>query len=154
MLEDQSVHCQVRCCNHTLSGATVNNNIASLIGLTIGEVHVIFKLAGEYAALSESPLAYVEWFTPLGVRDKDIGMYSISRSTRHHRRRASIIPINQIQRTCHLIPVFGSCMNRTWNRYNVARRSQRFFVNPYLRHSDFVIFRFLVDRWLKSKDER
>lgn len=81
-------------------------------------------------------------------------MFSISRSTRNHRRRASIIPITHIERTCHLIPVWGSAMDKSWTQGNVLQHSQRFFVNPYLRHSDFVIFRMLVvDRWLDATEE-
>ncbi|KAI0692291.1 hypothetical protein BC835DRAFT_1407084 [Cytidiella melzeri] len=122
-------------------------------GLTVGEVHVIFNLPMEYQVISKHPLALVEWFTPLNARAKDVGMYSISRSTRYHRCHMSIIPITQIKRTCHLNPVFGSVMNKDWNRENILQLSQRFLVNPYLRHSDFVILGHHVDRWLEDSNQ-
>ncbi|KAI0687640.1 hypothetical protein BC835DRAFT_1286335 [Cytidiella melzeri] len=122
-----------------------------IAGLTVGEVHLIFNVPRKYQAASECPLAYMEWFTGLESWNHSIGMFSVSPSTRNHRRRASIIPITQIQRTCHLIPVFGTAMDTTWTRENVAQRSHKFFVNPYLRHTDFVLLRLLVDRWLESK---
>ncbi|KAI0693079.1 hypothetical protein BC835DRAFT_1306895 [Cytidiella melzeri] len=104
-------------------------------GLTVGEVHLIFNVPRKYEAVSKDPLAYIEWFTSLDVRNHNIGMFSISRSTRNHRR------------------LFGTVMDKTWTRDNVAQRSQKFYVNPYLRHSDFVLLRLLVDKWLESKDK-
>ncbi|KZT11769.1 uncharacterized protein LAESUDRAFT_609333, partial [Laetiporus sulphureus 93-53] len=54
------------------------------------------------------PLAYVEWFTPFHAKDTVTGMYIISHSMRQHYRYAAMIPITEIVRTCHLIPVWGS----------------------------------------------
>ncbi|KAI0683644.1 hypothetical protein BC835DRAFT_1409355 [Cytidiella melzeri] len=103
-----------------------------IAGLTVGEVHLIFNVPRKYQAASECPLAYMEWFTGLESWNHSIGMFSVSPSSRNHRCHASIIPITQIQRTCHLIPVFGTAMDTTWTRENVAQRSHKFFVNPYL----------------------
>lgn len=114
------------------------------------EIHVLFRLPPEHAAVSSHLLAYVEWFTPLGsVYNADVGMFSLSRSTHNHQRRLSIIPISQVERTCHLIPVFGAEIDKSWTREKISRLSTRFFVNPYFRHSDFVILRLLVDRWIE-----
>ncbi|KAI9060152.1 hypothetical protein FKP32DRAFT_1539560, partial [Trametes sanguinea] len=53
------------------------------------------------------PLAYVEWFTPFHSVDEVTGMYVVSPSTRQRQRFASIIPLSDIVRTCHLIPCWG-----------------------------------------------
>ncbi|GJE87026.1 hypothetical protein PsYK624_031090 [Phanerochaete sordida] len=80
-----------------------------------------------------------------------LGMYHVKRSTRHGRQYASVIPIDDIIRTCHLLPQWGRMMDKTWSPENVLQKCPRFYVNPYLRHSDFVVFRLLLDRRLKSK---
>ena len=70
-------------------------------------------------------------------------MYQVSRSTRSHRRRASIIPISQIEHSVHLIPKFGRVMDVTWSMDNVLEVCKTFYVNPYVRHLDFLLFRYL-----------
>jgi len=112
-------------------------------GLTVGQVRVIFQLPEEFGTF-QHPLAYVEWFTAFGSPVPDLGMYQVSRSSRHHRRRASIIPVTQIERTVHLIPKFGRQMDSSWNSENVLELCKIFFVNPYLRHLDFLLFRYLL----------
>ncbi len=122
------------------------------IGLRVARVRAIFELPIEYAHLSNKPLTYVEWFTPFNVRDTDLGMYSITASTHSHRRRASILPLSQIVRTCYLIPHWSRAIDHTWTQDNVMEKYKKFYVNPYLRHSDFVIFCLLLDRWLKNNE--
>jgi hypothetical protein len=68
-----------------------------LLGLTVGQVRVIFQLPGEFG-IFQHPLAYVEWFTAFQTPVADLDMYKLSRSFRHHRRRATIIPVTQIER--------------------------------------------------------
>ncbi|EKM48018.1 uncharacterized protein PHACADRAFT_55864, partial [Phanerochaete carnosa HHB-10118-sp] len=65
------------------------------------------------------PLAYVEWFTPLQVRDLKLGMYSVARSTVSQKRRTSVISVDQIIRTCHLLPIFGKRVDLTWSPVNI-----------------------------------
>ncbi|KAJ7623731.1 hypothetical protein FB45DRAFT_980504 [Roridomyces roridus] len=87
-----------------------------------------------------TPLAYVEWYTPLTQLDPNLGMYKIAPATHAHRRRASIIPITQISRSCHLIPRFSRKIDRTLTADNVLDRCNVFYINCYLRHVDFVLF--------------
>lgn len=70
-------------------------------------------------------------------------MYKTSRSSRQRRRNASIIPVSQIARSCHLIPVFGQEIDPQWTINNVLEESKEFYVNHYLRHLDFVLMRYL-----------
>lgn len=50
-----------------------------------------------------------------------------------------------VTRTCHLIPRFGSKIDRTWTMDNVLDIAPAFYLNPYLRHHDFFLLRYLVD---------
>ncbi|OCH83867.1 hypothetical protein OBBRIDRAFT_742550 [Obba rivulosa] len=92
------------------------------------------------------PLVYVKWFTPFNTHDRVNGLYTLSRSTCQHRRFASIIPITDIICSCHLIPVWGTSMDRTWMSDTVVELCKKFYFNSYLRHHDFVEFQYLVDR--------
>ncbi|KAJ3558680.1 hypothetical protein NM688_g777 [Phlebia brevispora] len=122
--------------------------------LAVAEVRAIFQLAGEHSCQYSKPLAYVQWFTSFQARNNTVGMYTVSHSTHNHRHRASVIPITDIEWTCHLIPVWGVHTDYTVTRHNALERYTKFYVNLYLRHYDFVIFRLLLDRWLRKQNER
>ncbi|KAI9057363.1 hypothetical protein FKP32DRAFT_1584219 [Trametes sanguinea] len=118
-------------------------------GLRAARVRLIFELPKMYDAralgLSE-PLAYVEWFTPFHSVDEVTGMYVVSPSTRQRQRFASIIPLSDIVRTCHLIPCWGKRIQRRVIVGDILdNTSLRFFLNPYLRHHDFVLLRLLTN---------
>jgi hypothetical protein len=82
----------------------------------VGQVHCIFSLpvVGVKAWFSNKPppehLAYVEWFTPFsrlhpGCHHR---LYKISRHCLNGVQQASIIPVELIQQSVHLIPDFGA----------------------------------------------
>jgi len=74
-------------------------------------------------------------------------MYKVSMSTRDGGyANASIIPITHIVRSCHLIPAFGDRIDYSWTQDNVLKKSLDFFLNPYLRHLDFFLLRYVDDR--------
>ncbi|KAI0342945.1 hypothetical protein BDW22DRAFT_1439756 [Trametopsis cervina] len=138
---------------HRINSATGN----PLEGLTVGRVRAIFRIPEtlhQHAQTLDNPFVYIEWFSRFHKYDIDSGSFSVVPSQRNHRRRVSIIPITDIVRTCHLIPHWGRVMDTTWTQANVLDRCKSFYVNPYLRHSDFVIFRFLVDKWQKARQRR
>ncbi|KAJ7052173.1 hypothetical protein C8F01DRAFT_998440 [Mycena amicta] len=112
----------------------------SLEGLFPGRIRAIFALPIEYGRF-ETPLAYIEWYKPLTTRDDTLGMFKISAATQNNRRRASIIPVTLINRSCHLIPRFPRQIDRTLTSDNVLDRAKNFYLNPYLRHIDFVLLR-------------
>ncbi|KAJ7933143.1 hypothetical protein B0H13DRAFT_1532912, partial [Mycena leptocephala] len=60
------------------------------------------------------PVAYVDWFKPLQRPVADLGMHQVSLSSHNHRQRSSIIPVSDIVRSCHLIPVFGRTADLGW----------------------------------------
>jgi hypothetical protein len=119
-----------------------SNLIHCSLGLTVGQVRVIFLLPSKYGSFKH-PLAYVEWFTLFHSPVADLGMYQVSRSTRSSRRRASIIPVTQIERSIHLIPKFGRVMNITWSVNDILELCKTFYVNLYVRHLDFLLFCYL-----------
>ncbi|KAJ7612278.1 hypothetical protein FB45DRAFT_875154 [Roridomyces roridus] len=75
-----------------------------LEGLRVAQVKVIFKLPNHYPVKSDTPLAYVEWFTPFKSPNALDGYYHLSRSTRTHRPYAEIISADRIVRSAMLIP--------------------------------------------------
>ncbi|KAJ7131567.1 hypothetical protein C8R43DRAFT_930595, partial [Mycena crocata] len=112
----------------------------SLDGLFAGRVRAVFALPVEYGMFSV-PLAYVEWFKPLTQVDADLGMYKLSPATQAQRRRSSIIPVTYISRSCHLIPRFSHRIDRTLTTDDVLDRCKSFYLNCYLRHTDFALLR-------------
>ncbi|KAH9913802.1 uncharacterized protein BXZ73DRAFT_55309 [Epithele typhae] len=117
--------------------------VVSVEGLRVARVRAIFRVPATFGARFEHPLAYVEWFTPFREPDPITGMFRVSVSTHHRRHRSSIIPITSIVRSCHLIPVWGRSVDPTWTTDNVLDKCQKFYVNPYLRHHDFILLRYL-----------
>ncbi|KAH9923117.1 uncharacterized protein BXZ73DRAFT_91463 [Epithele typhae] len=105
-------------------------------GLRVARVRAIFRMPAGFGTHFKHPLAYVECVN---------GMFRVSVSTNNYRRRSSIIPVTSIVRSCHLIPVWGREVDRTWTTDNVLDKCERFFLNPYLRHHDFVLLRYLRD---------
>ncbi|KAJ7758140.1 hypothetical protein DFH07DRAFT_903576 [Mycena maculata] len=109
-------------------------------GLCVGRVRVIFCLFEEFGG-SKEPLVYVDWFKPLREPVTGIGMHQVSLSSRNHHQNSSIISASDIVRSCHLIPVFGKAVDRTWDSDTVLNQCKIFYLNPYLRHHDFYVFR-------------
>lgn len=123
-------------------------------GLRVAQVQAIFKLPDTFGF--SRPLAYVNWFTPFRTFQPDMGMYLISHSTNTHVRRASIIPVSDIVRSCHLIPVFGRsrASDLGWSAELVLEQCKTFYLNPYLRHHDFYYLRHLHNLHLKRRLEK
>ncbi|KAH9928242.1 hypothetical protein B0H21DRAFT_781211 [Amylocystis lapponica] len=112
--------------------------------LCVAHIHTIFRLPEDYGKqASAHPLVYIEWFTTFHTPIVDVGMYKVSHSTRCHHRRVLIIPVTQIERSCHLIPVLGHQMVQSWMSEDVLDQCKTFYVNPYLCHDDFVLFHYL-----------
>ena len=121
-----------------------------LDGLRVAQVRLIFNLPQEFGS-TPHPLAYVHWYTPFRTFNEDLKMFQITRSTRNHRQRASIIPVTQIVRSCHLVPNFGRAAITTWESHTALDEAPSFYVNPYLRHHDFYLFRHLTDQYRREQ---
>lgn len=121
-------------------------------GISVARVRVIFRLPEDYGIFPH-PLAYVDWYKPLQPPVANIRMHELSLSSRNHRQNSSVIPITDILRSCHLIPLFGKVVNPTWTSDRVLDQCKSFYLNPYLRHHDFYLFRYLVDLYDSRKAE-
>ncbi|KAJ6456801.1 hypothetical protein C8R47DRAFT_996166 [Mycena vitilis] len=120
-------------------------------GLCVARVRVIFRIPSNFGEFSD-PVAYVDWFKPLQAPVAGLGMHQVSLSSRNLRQRSSIIPVSEIARSCHLIPVFGRAADAGWTSDTVLDRSKSFYLNPYLRHHDFYLFRYLVSVHAAKKE--
>ena len=86
---------------------------------------------------------WMEWYTAPTSFDADLGMYSVGLSSTMQERTASVIAISDVLRSCHLVPQWGKSIPRHWSSEDVLDQAHRFYVNPYLRLSDFVLLRYL-----------
>ncbi|TBU21231.1 hypothetical protein BD311DRAFT_678982 [Dichomitus squalens] len=129
--------------------ARTADSLNPLEGLRVARIRAILSLPLSYGQdLSKDPVAFVEWFTPFRTQDADTGMFQVSYSSRNHRRRVSIIPITQIVCSCYLIPKWGKRVDTTWTSANVLDKCTKFYVSPYIRHHDFVLYRYLYDKYI------
>jgi len=112
-----------------------------LQGLRLAQVRVIFTLPPQLGRYDQ-PLAYIKWFTPLNTMDELTGMYIVSRSTRHHRRNAAIVPVEQIARSCHLMAKYsGSITEKGWTSDTVLELATQFYVNTYSSIELFLLIK-------------
>ncbi|PBK70867.1 hypothetical protein ARMSODRAFT_884244 [Armillaria solidipes] len=109
-------------------------------GLHVAQVRAIFNLPSELGEFTQ-PLAYVEWFTPLQRIDEATGMFKIQRSLRAGRPHGAVIPVTYISHSCHLSPSSGRSIDPQYTSDNILESCSTFFLNPYLRHIDFVLLR-------------
>ena len=117
-------------------------------GYRIAQVRVVFELPNQaisevFRSLDTPPkhLAYVEWFTPIpATPDPKHGMYRVSRLTENGRRSASIIQVESIVRSIHLIPQFGPVMPQEWNSFTVMEFCNTFYINPFSNVQSYLTF--------------
>ena len=86
------------------------------VGTRIARVKVIFKLPPQFGPYAH-PLAYVEWYTPLGRIEPVTRMHQIRRSTVNHLPNAEVISVTQIVRGCHLVAKTGKKIDRSWTSH-------------------------------------
>lgn len=106
----------------------------------MAQVRAIFDLPPQFGN-SPLPLAYIEWFTPLGKPDPVSGMYNIRRSTRSRHPNAEIVPVDRIVRSAHLMGKGGRELDKNWTTDNVLDKADSFWVNPYINLDMFVVTR-------------
>jgi hypothetical protein len=129
-----------------LDGASVVFRILSswaqhFLGLQVAQVRLIFSLPDHlHQAHLPQTLAYVEWFTPFQGPHPDSRLYYVMRASHNRGPAVDVIPVDQILRSCHLIPRFGSHCPRAWTPQSVLERATSFFYNPYISLSEFCHF--------------
>ncbi|KAJ3561172.1 hypothetical protein NP233_g10357 [Leucocoprinus birnbaumii] len=112
-------------------------------GHCVAQVRCVFTLA-EKARSRWFPngckfkyFAYVEWFLPFSRAriDSASGLYRITRafedSGPEKHRKASIIPIDYITQSIHLLPKFGPAVPLDWTSDSVLEDCETFYVNTF-----------------------
>ncbi len=107
-------------------------------GLRVAQVRAIFTLPEHLQAPRLAQvLAYVEWFTPFNRPHPDTQMYSVSRSLRYREHVPQVIPANDIVGNCHLLPKFGTAVDRGWSSATVLERCKNFSLNRFITLGEF-----------------
>ncbi|KAF9522133.1 hypothetical protein CPB83DRAFT_872088 [Crepidotus variabilis] len=116
-----------------------NGGRVGVKGYCVGQIHCVFvlpsKVQKEWFPGQSPPshLAYVEWFTPFASLrpGRDHGLYKISKRTTDGQQRASVIPINLIKQSAHLIPAFGPIAPAEWKSSTVLEVASSLYVNCF-----------------------
>lgn len=112
-----------------------------MAGYIVGRVRFVFGVPasakgwfGEsfYNSLPQH-LAYVEWFTPFSSTRPNCNhqMYKISPLKADGHPVASVIHVEMIRQSAHLIPVFGAVAPAHWKSSNILDEAAEFLVNPF-----------------------
>ncbi|KAJ7805230.1 hypothetical protein B0H14DRAFT_3091624 [Mycena olivaceomarginata] len=132
--------------------AIINDGSGKLTGVTgyrVAQVRVVFSLTARHIEGLFPPghyppkhLAYVEWFSAFTAQPEAPHlMYKLTRSLKDGERLASIIPLENIRRSVHLLPKFGAVAPAHWTSSNVLEECSAFYVNCFTdRHSYATIF--------------
>jgi len=102
------------------------------------------KVIPELFSLLNAPpkhLVYIEWFTPIpATPDPKHSIYRVSRLTENGHRSASIIRVETIICSIHLIPQFGPVMPQEWNSFTVLKLCNSFYINPFADVHSYLTF--------------
>ena len=118
-------------------------------GCRIVQVRVVFQIPRRWvhdvAPLLDTSLpthlAYVEWFTPItSSPDPRHQMHRVSRQIQDGCRCASIIPVDWIRRSIHLLPQFGPVVPQGCNSFTVLDKCNTFYINPFSDVDNYLSF--------------
>ncbi|KAI0746222.1 hypothetical protein C8Q80DRAFT_1105448 [Daedaleopsis nitida] len=116
----------------------------------VAQIHCVFRIPAKalpmlfpnhgHPVSYPQHLAYVEWFTPFtDTAHRDHGLYKVARSLRGGHRLASVIPVESIERSCHLIPDFGPVAPRDWTSSTVLNLCPTFYVNSFADRNTYML---------------
>jgi hypothetical protein len=117
-------------------------------GHRIAQVQVIFEFPSKvvhsiFPGSNTTPqhFAYVEWFSPIPTNPgSNHLLYKVTRLTQNGRWRASVIPVDTILRSVHLLPIFDQPTPQEWNTFSVLELCNVFYVNPFSDRDSYMIF--------------
>jgi len=61
-------------------------------------------------------------------------MATLSQAKVGHRRKSSVVSIEDVKMACHPTPKFGKAMDRSWKASNVTDICTSFYLNPFSSH--------------------
>ena len=112
---------------------------------------VFSKLAKVFLSSDVTPpqhLAYVKWFSSISTMpDNNSQLYKVSRLTQNGWHIASVIPVDHILSSVHLLPCFGQD-TPSWNTFSVLELCQNFYINPFTNHDIFLLFMWNSSDWI------
>ena len=117
-------------------------------GHCIVQVRVVFEIPDKVIqqvftspeTIPPQHLAYVEWFSPIPMtHGSNHQMHQVTRLRNNGQQRASIIPIDSILCSVHLLPVFGPQKPQAWNTFNVLELCNSFYVNPFSDRDNYLV---------------
>ncbi|KAI0074756.1 hypothetical protein K474DRAFT_1765035, partial [Panus rudis PR-1116 ss-1] len=108
-------------------------------GYRIGQVRAIFdipEILQSRRPHSSSPhLCYIELFTNFTEQpERYSGLYKVARMYENQERRAIIVPVESIYRSCLLVPDFGSVADLSWCSKTVLEEASMFYLTPFSDH--------------------
>ncbi|KAH8978805.1 hypothetical protein EDB86DRAFT_3067224 [Lactarius hatsudake] len=113
-------------------------------------VRVVFQLPNKvlsqlFPSTDVAPpthLTYVEWFSPIPTTpDSNSRLFKVSRLTRNGRRLASVIPVDNIYSSVHLLPRFGQLEDTPGcNMFSVLELCHSFYINPFSCRDIYLLF--------------
>ncbi|KAH9041912.1 hypothetical protein EDB83DRAFT_2228083, partial [Lactarius deliciosus] len=119
-------------------------------GLRIAQVRVVFQLPNKvlsqlFPSTDVAPpthLAYVEWFSPIPTTlDSNSRLFKVSRLTRNGWRLASVIPVDNIYSSVHLLPRFGQLEDTPGcNTFSVLELCHSFYINLFSCRDIYLLF--------------
>ncbi|EIW81904.1 hypothetical protein CONPUDRAFT_54049, partial [Coniophora puteana RWD-64-598 SS2] len=112
---------------------------AGIHNLRVAQVKVIFSIplaSIHQLFLPDQPppkhLAYVEWFTPFASHpEANSGLYRVNRDSRNGEKQVSVVPLDRVERSVHLIPKWGRAVPSEWASHTVLDLCNTFYLNVF-----------------------
>ena len=107
------------------------------LGYRIGQVRCVFGLPASatqswFSSMTiPTHLAYIEWFTPFTTPGRHHELYKVSRHHINGIQQTSIVPVQLIRQSVHLIPDFGASAPPEWKSSSVLEQCSSFYVNSF-----------------------
>jgi hypothetical protein len=131
-MQSESIKCKSFCFSSDLANWYAGHRIAQVCVVFHIPSSIVHAMCPSLDTLSPTHLAYVEWFSPLtAAPDPKHCMYKVSRQMCNEHQSASIIPVDRILHSIHLIPQFGPVTPKEWNSFTVLDQCHTFYVNSF-----------------------
>ena len=99
------------------------------------------KISELTCSVRNTHLTYVEWFSPVPeTPNPNSLLYRVSRLTHNGQHRASIIPVDSLLCSTHLLPRFGPSTPQEWNTFSVIEACTTFYLNPFSDRHNYLMF--------------